>query len=133
METITKLSKLAEQVSIRINGNARMANAKMDEWQKGAQDYSLTLGYKGRKMTLNYFQGCGIKTDPTSRGVLDCLLSDASGADNARSFEEWASEYGYSNDSRKAEKVYRAVERQTIKLKSLLGADYDTFLEAERD
>jgi hypothetical protein len=58
---------------------------------------------------------------PKLADVLDCLASDAAGFENAQSFEDWAAEYGYDTDSRKAEKVYRTVERQAKQLRRVLG------------
>ena len=71
---------------------------------------------------------------PSIEDVLDCLASDASGFGNSRTFEEWADEYGYDSDSRKAEKTYNAVAENTKKLKNLLGHDlYEKLLfEVER-
>lgn len=61
-------------------------------------------------------------------------IACTSGAsDNSSSFEDWCSELGFDADSRKAEKIYRASVRQTEKLKKLLGNEYETFLNAERD
>ena len=79
---------------------------------------------------VTYFsQGSAYTKPPTLADVLDCLASDASGVENAKSFEDWASEYGYDTDSRKAEKTYRIIEKQAQELKSFLGADaYDTLL-----
>ena len=38
------------------------------------------------------------------------MLRDGEAFFNAQSFEDWASEYGYDSDSRKAEAVYRACD-----------------------
>jgi hypothetical protein len=58
---------------------------------------------------------------PTLGEVLDCLASDAASVDNARSFEDWASDFGYDTDSRKAKRTYKTCEKQAAKLKALLG------------
>lgn len=52
--------------------------------------------------------------------VLDCLLSDASNTDAP--FEEWAADYGYDTDSRKAEAIFHACRETAAKLRSWLGA-----------
>jgi hypothetical protein len=59
---------------------------------------------------------------------------DASGAENARNFEDWASEYGYDTDSRAAERTYNVVVKQAAELREFLGAaDYKFLLnEVER-
>jgi hypothetical protein len=70
-------------------------------------------------------------TPPTLADVLGCLCADASGYDNARTFEEWAGDYGYDTDSRKAESTYRVVAEQAKQLRHLLGDDYARCLAAE--
>jgi hypothetical protein len=57
---------------------------------------------------------------PDSVGVLYSLLSDASVL-NFDSFEDWASDYGYESDSRKAETIYRACLDIALKLRNGLG------------
>lgn len=73
--------------------------------------------------SLYFSQGSAHTEEPTLADVLDCLASDASSYDNAGTFEEWASEYGYDSDSRKAEKTYKAIKRQAEQLKRTLGQD----------
>lgn len=58
---------------------------------------------------------------PRLADVLDCLASDANGYDNSRNFEDWASDYGYDTDSRKAEATYRIVAEQAKGLRYFLG------------
>jgi hypothetical protein len=65
---------------------------------------------------------------PTVADVLDCLASDSAGVENADSFEGWCSEYGYDTDSRKALATYKQCEKQADRLKSLVGAAYETLL-----
>lgn len=71
-------------------------------------------------------------TAPDLANVLDCLRSDASSIDDARSFEDWASNFGYDTDSRKAEKTYRACQDSAQALRHLLGRKaYDELMECE--
>jgi hypothetical protein len=57
---------------------------------------------------------------PGVADVLHCLLMDADAID-AGSFEEWAQEFGYDTDSRKAETTYRACVEIGLKLRLMLG------------
>lgn len=66
---------------------------------------------------------------PPLTDVLYSLISDASVIDYA-GFEDWASEFGYSEDSREAERTYRACLEIALKLRSMLG---DTRLEQLRE
>ena len=97
------------------------------------RNFECTITMIGRgyhePMTVYFSQGSAHKKSPTLADVLACLASDASGVDNARSFEDWASEYGYDTDSRKAEKTYNICVQQAQELKALLGQDvYDQLL-----
>lgn len=96
--------------------------------------YLPTMATKKEGFNLYFSQGSAHTKPPTAEDVLDCLAMDASGYENAQSFEDWASEYGYDTDSRKAEKVYRIVKRQAQQLKRMLGdAPYNVLLwEVER-
>lgn len=81
-----------------------------------------------RSFGLYFSQGSAHTQDPTLADVLDCLASDASGYENAYGnggtrFEQWAEEYGYDTDSRKAEKTFRAIKRQAEQLKRTLGQE----------
>ena len=85
--------------------------------------FKVTLRYAGRQMTLYFSQGYGISGEPTAADVLNCLASDSSSVENARSFEDWASDLGYDTDSRKAEKIFKVCEKQAERLKKFLGED----------
>lgn len=54
------------------------------------------------------------------RDVLYSLVMDADVID-AGTFEEWASNYGYDTDSRKAESIYRACLEHALKLRAAIG------------
>jgi hypothetical protein len=97
----------------------------------------LVNGHKDtrRQMTVNYRMGTGHHgAAPRLIDVLDSIASDAAGVEDARDFETWASDYGYDPDSRKAERIYRACQRETTRLKKFLGDEaYNTLLwETER-
>ena len=95
-------------------------NKNAPDW-KNANHYKVTLKRSGRQLTTYFSQGYGISGEPTTESVLDALASDSSGVENARSFEDWADEYGYDTDSRKDEKLFKVCERQADKLKRFLG------------
>ena len=68
---------------------------------------------------------------PEIDDLLDCIASDYSGYVNSRSFEDWASEYGYDTDSRQAEKIYNTVRQQAMDIESLIGRDQAELLAFE--
>ena len=71
---------------------------------------------------------------PTLEDVLSCLVMDASGYENSRNFEDWASDYGFDTDSRTAERTYQTVAEQSKALRHLLGHKrYAEYMNAEND
>lgn len=96
--------------------------------------YRVTLTRHGASLAVPFGMGYGHTAEPTAAQVLDCLLSDASGIDNAASFEEWADDYGENPDSRKTERLYRAATEQTDKVRAWLGDAYEAYVwETDRD
>lgn len=59
---------------------------------------------------------------PTVADVLSSLCLDASALDNA-SFDDWASDYGYDTDSRKAEGIYRQCLATAMALRAAIGEE----------
>jgi hypothetical protein len=103
-------------------------NPHMDDMPEGSTHWLVRIEYDGRTMDVPYSMGPAHSGEPDLLDVLDALASDASSYDNAGSFEDWADEYGYDTDSRKAERTYRAVESQTRHLRHLLGGQYDAIV-----
>lgn len=130
MATATTLADLCKAVKIDVEYGAHLAWDEQDDWQRQANGYRVTLKYKRRQMGLDYWMGSGISHEPDAEGVLENLLSDASSAD--QTFEQWCADLGFDADSRRAERIYRAVQKQTDALRRLLGDDFDTFMNAER-
>ena len=66
---------------------------------------------------------------PEMEEILQCLVSD-SNVRNYLSFEDWASDFGYDEDSRKAEKIYVESQKITSSFAKLVGGvDKITMLE----
>lgn len=62
-------------------------------------------------------------TPPTRAEVLDNLASEADGIESTRGFEDWAGEFGYDTDSRKALATYEACLKSARSLRDFLGRD----------
>ncbi len=75
---------------------------------------------KGVKAARQFLSRQGYGEGVSAADALSCLLMDARAAETT--FEDWAAEFGYDTDSRKAEAVYRACDEIGKKLKSLLSA-----------
>ena len=98
------------------NPHMEVESVSMDHWR-------VTLRCGGRRMTLTFSQGFGHHgAAPELASVLDCLASDSSSVEG-NDFESWASDFGYSTDSRKALKTYNVCVRQMRSLGRLLGPD----------
>lgn len=113
-----------------VDRNPNMAD---DEWARSASHYRCTLRGtfegKRRAMQTYYSMGAAHTEEPKAEEVLDCLASDASGVENSGTFEQWAGEYGYDPDSRKAEQTYRACDRAAKRLARFLDTPhYDQLL-----
>lgn len=92
-----------------------------------------TADGRPKRMTLTFSKGMGLQGEPTATEVLECLVMDARGLEYTPDFEDWAGDYGYDTDSRQAEKVYKAVNWQTLKLKRFLGGYFDEALKTEEE
>lgn len=95
--------------------------------------WRVELRFDGRRMTTPFFTGIGRRTVPNPCDVLETLVDDAKAYENAGTAEYWAEQvYGYESGSlaetRHRHAQFRAVERQTTKLRKFLGDDYETVL-----
>lgn len=61
------------------------------------------------------------KVWPELDGVLQSLLLDGAAFFNAQSFEDWAGEFGYDKDSRKAEEIYKTCFETGRKISSMVS------------
>ena len=79
---------------------------------------------RGVKPTIYNSEQLWIKpTQPKAADVLSSLLLDACSYDNACNLEDFCTEFGYSEDSRKAEGIYRACGETAKALRHFLGAE----------
>ena len=97
-------------------------NPHMDDMPEGSRHWRVMLNCGGRCFTVPFSQGPALTDPPTVEDVLDCLASDAAGTEEYTSFGEWASAYGYDEDSRSAERAYNAACQQSEALWEALGA-----------
>ena len=127
------MNDFVKRNNIRITSERVDHNPNMPDWND-ANHYKCKLTMGRKQMTVYFSQGYGITHEPEAADVLNCLADDSAGVSNARSFEEWAEEYGYDTDSRKAEKTYKVCVKQAARLLSFLGEDlYNELLwETER-
>jgi hypothetical protein len=111
-------------------------NPNMDpkDWPGASHWYCQILSTVGGKVPafFAYFsQGSAHKGPPDLATLLECLASDARTIFDAQTFEEWADELGYDQDSRSAERTYNTTRAQTARLREFLGDALETLLDAE--
>ena len=97
----------------------------MDQWR-------CVLKRGHRRMTLTFSMGQGFNGEPpTVSDVLLCVQSDTASIEDTKGFEDWCDNYGYDPDSRRAERIYKACERQAKALKRFMGEVFDEFMGCE--
>ena len=121
-ESITMASFIAKH-KILMTANRVKTNPNMSDMGKDARHWRCTFHATetANKLVIPFSQGSAHKAEPTAADVLDCLASDAASIENAKGFEDWASDFGYDTDSRKAEKTYNACKSQAEDLAAYLG------------
>jgi hypothetical protein len=122
------LRSFANRIALRIESRLVDRNPNISDMPEGSNHFLVTLrcriSGKARRLTTYFSMGPALSHEPTGEEVIECLLSDAAGVANARSFEDWCSDYGYDSDSRKAERIYNACAGHAAKLENFLGAEY---------
>ena len=121
-DTVT-IENLIESNHITLTATRWHENPNMDD-SRDMDHWKVTLRFGRARMTIYFSKGYGHHgAEPTADEVLDCLASDAGGVENSNSFADWCGEYGYDEDSRKAEKTYKACRHNSNRLRSFLGDD----------
>lgn len=86
------------------------------------------LSRPGKKMSIRFGQSLQNSTNgnypPTAYDLLTCLTKYEPGT-----FNNFCGDYGYDNDSRRAEKTYKAVIREWNKVNSFFSSDELTELQ----
>jgi hypothetical protein len=130
------MMKLSQRIA-RDNVRAESVMTDAPAWADGRRDsnwYTVTLKRKRRTLTVPFGMGPALTSEPDAADVMNCLVSDAASYENAGSFEEWAGEFGYDTESRKAEQTYNLIGKQAADLRRFLGDDYNAYLwETEND
>jgi hypothetical protein len=131
MTTISKIDSLPKSISFDFDFGASARYDTLDQWQRDATGYTITIGYDRRKATFDYFTGPAITDDPDLDGVMSCLVVDAQSGQY--SFRDFCGDFGYDEDSRSAYRIWQACQSTYNKLARLFGPDLQTVLEREWD
>lgn len=108
METITKtLPQILEELGITSTVKWQDTPRNAPEWAQTANAYRVTLRYQKRRMTFNFYQGYGVKNDPTTADLVYCLASDFNCLNSAPTLKEFGQEFGWAEDTAK---TFRAIK-----------------------
>jgi hypothetical protein len=125
---VSELERLCEARRVKIESTYGAVELP-EGWARDAHPYKVTLRYQGRRLTVPFFMGSAHTSEPSAADVISCLCSDARSGE--QSFEDFAGEFGYDVDSRKAEKTWRQCVATGPRVRRLLGADFEAFANAE--
>lgn len=102
--------EFAAKYGVSFDWSAEGYHRDTDGWEH--QRFTVTLVYTPRtdgatrEFSTTWRQGLGIDHEPRVGDVLESLALDINSA--AETFEDWAAECGYDEDSRRAERTYNA-------------------------
>lgn len=135
---MTKLEKVVKDRGVTAKWVVG-APGPIPENMRDMHPYTVTLTRGKHRITVPFYTGSAVKLEQrasqhkVAADVLHSLVSDAQGFENARNFEDWASEYGYDVDSRKAERIYKKLAELSPQVRDFLGEHWDEFAEAAQD
>jgi hypothetical protein len=91
-----------------------------DNWKHDTWTVTFT---KGTKMIEKpYYMGIGNHgREPKPEEVMQCLIQDARSYTDTQNFKEFAREFGYSDDSIRALKIFKACKRTYRELEKFFG------------
>lgn len=121
MTETKNISDFCKEHKITASARSVDSNPDMDDTKYPMDHWRVTLRRAGHSLTVSFSMGQahnGIR--PTADEVLNCLVSDARASETT--FADFCSEFGYDEDSRKAERTYKACRRIGAKLAKFLGS-----------
>lgn len=95
----------------------------LDEWQKKAHPYTVTVKYDKKQMTVPFFMGPALTHEPTKEDVMPCLAHDYVIYQNY-DFEGFCEEFGYDKDN-KAHETWKACQKNGKNVERVFGFDAD--------
>ena len=111
---------------------AKFGEAKKSrDWANNNWRVTLTRKVDGKRkrFSVDYFGGSAVKSIEAEY-VITSVISDCLAGD--QSFEEFCNEFGYDEDSRSVEKIWKECRIIGTRVKNFLGDDFETFVRAEQ-
>ena len=112
------LPALLNDLGVTLKIRHRSHPNKVSEWQAKANCYRVTLSYQGRTYSLYYYQGTGIKREPSVSDVIACLSSDLSILSSCDTLKCFGNCLGWNEDTAN---TYRQLKRQGARYSKLIG------------
>jgi hypothetical protein len=103
-----------------------LVNTKRPSWDENRQcnHFVVTFQKAGKKMSFDFFDSINnFEKGVTELRAYDALTCCSSELYCPDTFEEFCSEYGYDEDSRSAEKTFRALSKMSKKLRAFFDTE----------
>lgn len=105
-------------------GNKLAEQGNLDEWQRKAHPYTVTVKYDKKQMTIPFFMGMAHTSEPTAEDVMPCLASDYDIYQNYE-FEDFCNEFGYDLEDKNSKKIFKMCEKNGKNVERVFGFDAD--------
>lgn len=115
---VKDLPALLEELGVTLKIRHRAHPNRVNDWQAKANCYRVTLSYQGRTYSLYYYQGTGIKREPSVSDVVACLSSDLSILTSCDTLKCFGDCMGWNSETAD---TYRAIKRQSARYSKLIG------------
>ena len=106
--------------SERADSNPNLFDPESD-WANHASHWKVVFRRGRKTFTLHYSMGSAHTGSPAAPSVLDSVRSDTGSFEEGGTFEDWARNFGFDADSRRAEAAWRHVKDEVARLKRFLG------------
>lgn len=118
-DTVKELPALLDELGVTVNAVQIDHPESAPEWAKGTTNaYRVTVIYDGRRTSLFFYCGYGVKNGPTVADVVYALARDYDSS--CYTLKEFGDEFGWNFDTME---TYRAVKRNGAKFKRLFPND----------
>ena len=99
-------------------------NERWSANERNWNNHKITILHNGQKIFFDFWgsiQKPIITTDEENIFALYCFLTDSEAA--SKSFSDFCSEFGYDEDSRRAEKIYKSCEKSLEKFEIIFNCN----------
>lgn len=128
--TETEMTSMTSLVTRdRVRADVTYGTHAPDWGDSSGHSWRVTLRRSRRQLTVDFYMGPACCEDPTAADVLDCLVSDVRYGEV--SFEEFCSDLGYEEDSRRAYATWEKCRELAPRVRRFLGDAFEEYADAE--